>query len=70
MKTRPRGFVELWSPRPATVALLRQVEGVLETYRQHLPMTCRQIYYSLVGSYGSKDRTGADSGASRPLIPR
>lgn len=49
--TRPRGFAG-WEPRDDTVALLAQVNGVLNRYREHLPLTVRQVFYSLVASYG------------------
>jgi hypothetical protein len=49
--TRPRGFVD-WRPQAKTRALLEQVDAVLEEYRSYLPMTCRQIFYRLVGAHG------------------
>jgi hypothetical protein len=49
---RPRGFIAGWSPRPQTSALLAQVAQVLKEYRDHLPLTCRQIFYRLVGAHG------------------
>jgi hypothetical protein len=51
IKTRPRGFVP-WSPRADTLALLEQVNGVLDEYSDYLPLTCRQIFYRLVGAHG------------------
>jgi hypothetical protein len=51
IKTRPRGFVP-WSPQSATLILLEQVKGVLEEYEAYLPLTCRQIFYRLVGAHG------------------
>jgi hypothetical protein len=50
IKTRARGFVP-WSPRPETLILLDQVKGVLEEYEAYLPLTCRQIFYRLVGAH-------------------
>ena len=50
-KTRPRGFAP-WSPRSETLKLLAQVHGVLEEYRKYLPLTCRQVFYRLVGAHG------------------
>jgi hypothetical protein len=37
--------------------LLEQVKAILEEYRDHLPLTLRQIYYRLVGvcSYEKTD---------------
>jgi hypothetical protein len=51
IKTRPRGFVP-WSPRSETLILLDQVKSVLEEYAAYLPLTCRQIFYRLVGAHG------------------
>lgn len=49
--TRVRGLAP-WHPRPATLALLDLVRGILTEYRQYLPMTLRQIFYRLVGGHG------------------
>jgi hypothetical protein len=51
IKTRPRGFAP-WSPREETLALLARVNAVLGEYRDHLPLTLRQIFYRLVGAHG------------------
>ncbi len=50
-RTRQRGFAP-WTPQAKTRALLEQVHGVLVEYRDYLPLTCRQIYYRLVGAHG------------------
>ena len=50
-RTRPRGFAP-WSPEKATLALLDQVQGVLDEYADYLPLTLRQIFYRLVGAQG------------------
>ncbi len=50
-RTRPRGFAP-WSPQAATLTLLGQVRAVLAEYRDHLPLTIRQIFYRLVGAHG------------------
>lgn len=50
-KTRPRGFAD-WNPRPDTLALVGQVQSVLDEYREHLPLTVRQVFYRLVGTVG------------------
>jgi hypothetical protein len=50
IKTRPRGFAS-WSPEKATLVLLDQVQGVLDEYVDHLPLTIRQIFYRLVGAH-------------------
>jgi hypothetical protein len=49
-RTRPRGFVP-WSPRQDTLALLAQVNAVLNEYSAYLPLTLRQIFYRLVGAH-------------------
>jgi hypothetical protein len=49
VRTRVRGFAS-WSPEQATLALLDQVQGVLDEYADHLPLTIRQIFYRLVGA--------------------
>lgn len=48
---RPKGFAK-WNPRPQTLAIVNQVQEILEMYHAHLPMTVRQIFYRLVGAYG------------------
>jgi hypothetical protein len=52
VKPRPRGFITSWSPQAHTKILLEQVDAVLEEYQDYLPLTCRQIFYRLVGKYG------------------
>lgn len=48
---RPKGYAD-WNPRPETLALVENVNSVLQEYRAHLPLTVRQIFYRLVGAYG------------------
>jgi len=50
-RVRPRGFIE-WHPQQKTLVLLEQVNAVLAEYRDHLPLTLRQVFYRLVGAYG------------------
>jgi hypothetical protein len=50
-RTRPRGFAS-WNPQPASLELIEQVKSVLVEYEAHLPLTCRQIFYRLVGTAG------------------
>ena len=58
---RVRGFAP-YRPQKKTQILLEQVEGVLDEYSAHLPITCRQIFYRLVGKYGyRKTVNGYDS---------
>ncbi len=49
-KARPKGYAE-WNPQPATLEILSQVEEVLQMYKEHWPLTIRQIFYRLVGVY-------------------
>jgi hypothetical protein len=48
---RVRGYAE-WTPRAKSLALLDQVQAVLDEYAAHLPLTVRQIFYRLVGNHG------------------
>lgn len=48
--TRVRGLAA-WRPTAKTRALLEQVNAVLVEYAEHLPLTCRQVFYRLVGRY-------------------
>lgn len=47
---RPKGYAA-WAPAEATVDVLENVNAVLAEYRDHLPLTVRQIFYRLVGQY-------------------
>lgn len=49
--SRPKGYAP-WSPGVEVQATLAQVQDVLDEYRNYLPMTARQIFYRMVGSYG------------------
>jgi hypothetical protein len=48
--TRPRGYAD-WKPHGATQTLLDNVNTVLTEYRDHLPMTLRQVFYRLVANH-------------------
>lgn len=48
---RPKGYIYDWNPQQKTIVLLGQIQGILESYSAHLPMTARQIFYRLVGVY-------------------
>ncbi|MBZ0129636.1 MAG: hypothetical protein K8F59_11020 [Rhodobacteraceae bacterium] len=48
-RTRARGFAS-WTPRSASMDLVRAVQGVLTEYRDHLPLTIRQTFYRLVAT--------------------
>ncbi|MEP0323027.1 MAG: hypothetical protein ABJP67_14500 [Nitratireductor sp.] len=49
---RPRGYIENYAPQRKTTDLLERVVEVLEGYRQHWPLTCRQVFYRMVGAHG------------------
>lgn len=49
-RKRPKGYAE-WRPRTDTQIVLAQVDEVLREYREHLPLTVRQIFYRLVGAF-------------------
>ena len=51
-KTRPRGYIETYSPQAKTRELLNSVIDVLNEYQDHWPLTIRQVYYRLVGAHG------------------
>jgi hypothetical protein len=48
MTGRVKGFAP-WRPQARTLELLEDIDAVLVEYRQHLPLTVRQIFYRLVG---------------------
>lgn len=50
--SRPRGYIKNYSPQRKTWRLLDDVRAVLEEYRDYWPLTCRQVYYRLVGAHG------------------
>jgi len=60
--TRVRGFAP-WKPQPDTLAILDQVQAVLNEYHNYLPMTVRQIFYRLVANriFEEKDGKAYDS---------
>ena len=58
---RPRGYVDGYRTYAKTRRLLEQVDEVLEEYKAYWPLTCRQIYYRLVGAHGF-DKTEAAYG--------
>lgn len=51
-RQRPRGFIEDWKPKPKTLDLICQVEGILDINHDILPLTLRQIFYALVSNHG------------------
>jgi len=50
-RIRPRGFAP-WRPRPETLEFLTRIQAVLDEYRAYLPLSCRQVFYRLVGAHG------------------
>ncbi len=48
---RPRGYIEDYRPQTKTMRLLDQVDQVLAEYRDHWPLTIRQVFYRLVGRF-------------------
>jgi hypothetical protein len=48
---RPKGYAP-WRPHKKTTRLMFQVKQILEEYRDHLPLTARQIFYRMVAAYG------------------
>jgi hypothetical protein len=48
---RPKGYAP-WRPQKKTARLMFQVKEILREYRDHLPLTARQIFYRLVAAYG------------------
>lgn len=49
---RPRGYIEDYRVYAKTQALLDQARAVLEEYTDYWPLTCRQIFYRMVGAHG------------------
>lgn len=59
--SRARGYIAAYKPHGATATLIGMAQEVLEEYRRHWPLTCRQIFYRLVGAFGY-DKTEAAYG--------
>lgn len=47
--SRPKGFAP-WQPQSSTLNIINQVKAVIEQYKDHLPLTVRQIFYRLVAT--------------------
>lgn len=59
---RPVGFIDKWRPQSKTRELLSQTASIIAEYRQYGPMTCRQIFYRLVGNFSfRKDEQAYES---------
>ncbi|WP_254656427.1 hypothetical protein [Roseovarius sp. 217] len=48
---RPRGYIENYRPTAKTRVLLDQVQAVMTEYASYWPLTCRQIFYRMVGAH-------------------
>jgi len=44
---RVKGYAA-WRPQAATYKIIEDIEKAIEQYREHLPLTIRQIFYRLV----------------------
>ena len=51
-RNRPRGYISAYNPRSETLRLLEAAKAVLDEYREHWPLTVRQVFYRLVGAHG------------------
>ena len=49
-RKRPRGYAD-WRPQAKTRVLLDQVREIFVTYEEYLPLTVRQVFYALVGTF-------------------
>lgn len=49
---RNRGYIEGYRPQTRTRELLDQAQAVLDEYLEYWPLTCRQIFYRMVGAHG------------------
>jgi len=47
-----KGFTESWKPRGATLQTIEHANEVFDEYRDHLPLTLRQVFYALVARHG------------------
>ena len=56
---RARGYITDYRPYAKTRVLLDQVQEVLDDYREYWPLTCRQIFYRMVGAQGYDKTEGA-----------
>lgn len=55
---RHRGYIPNYRPQAKTLRLLEQADAVLDEYSAYWPLTCRQIFYRMVGAHGY-DKTEA-----------
>ncbi|MEQ4611459.1 hypothetical protein ABMX48_36615 [Streptomyces cavourensis] len=45
---RPRGPQPYWRPKRETIRVLTAVDDILDRYRDHLPVSLRQLFYVLL----------------------
>jgi hypothetical protein len=64
---RPKGYAP-WRPHKKTTRLMFQVKQILEEYRDHLPLTARQIFYRMVAAYGYPKTENAACSLSEYLV--
>lgn len=50
--TRPKGYMNDWTPQPHVQEVIDNVLAVLDEYQSYGRMTVRQIFYRLVGQFG------------------
>lgn len=60
LMARVKGFAP-WNPQGKTLAMLDDVDAVLIEYREHLPLTIRQVFYRLVAKAYPKSERFYDS---------
>lgn len=53
-----RGYLDGYRPQAKTRDLLDSARAVLNEYRDHWPLTCRQIFYRLIGAHGFEKSEG------------
>ena len=63
---RPKGYAP-WRPQKKTTRLMFQVKQILDEYRDHLPLTGRQIFYRMVAAYGYPKTESAASNLAEHL---
>ena len=64
---RPKGYAA-WRPQAKTRALLEQVNLVIDEYADYLPLTVRQVFYRLVGSFGFEKTESAYDRLAEKLV--
>ena len=64
---RPKGYAP-WRPQKKTTRLLFQVKQILREYRDHLPLTARQIFYRMVAAYDYPKTESAASSLNEYLV--